>query len=229
LYAFCSANGLENLSCIIHLALLNYASLYEPKTVSNINLSPIVIDSYVGIGEELVEKILETLADGDIVKKYIRYHCEDAAKEFCKSLHFDEAEEELEDEGYIELDCNHCSNTHRIESIYTCMMDIGYTADRKRFVDELKLDNGDIAHELIVMNTNEEHIEKLAGLIVSRLSVSEDKKEDAKNGIVKMLSSVKEISGLIAGISEDAAKTTGSVRKIVEDFTGVSILKDLLG
>ncbi|WP_456403505.1 hypothetical protein [Hydrogenimonas sp.] len=227
LYDFCSNNSLDDLSCIVHLALLNYASLYEPKEAESINLSPIVIDSYVGIGEELVEKMLEALVDGEVVKKYIRYHCKDAEGEFCKSLLYHDAKDELEEEGYIELDCTHCGENHCIDSIDACVMGIGYSADRKQFVDELKLDNGEIARELVVMNTNEEHIEKLAGLIVSRLSISEEKKDEAKSGIVKMLSSVKEISGLIAGISDDAAKTTGSVRKIVEDFTGVSSLKNI--
>ncbi len=68
----------------------------------------------------------------------------------------------------------------------------------------------------------------LANILVSRLTIDQQDKPEAKKGLVKILSSVKEVTGLISGIGDDISKTSTSVKNIVEDFSGISTLKDIL-
>lgn len=66
----------------------------------------------------------------------------------------------------------------------------------------------------------------LANILFSRLQVEKKDEIEAKKGLVKILSSVKEVTGLISGIGEDVSKTSNSVKNIIEDFSGLSSLKD---
>ena len=222
LYKYCKLNGLEDLSCIIQLAFVNYATS-NPSKNKWIYLNPQILDSYMGIGEDAVKEMLEFLSDQtDAVKRSYTFYCPEKEYEFCDA----KSEEELE-EDEIELVCNACDQVHVIHDKKECLYEIDFEGDRDKIVEELKLSKEDIANELVILNTNPEHIDKLAEMIASRLKMSDSQKEEAKNAIVRMLYTVKDISGLIAGISEDVATTTESINKIVKNLSGISFLENL--
>lgn len=223
LYKYCKLNNLEDLSCIIQLAFVNYATA-NPSKNKWIYLNPQILDSFIGIGEDEVEKMLEYLADHtNEIKRSYTVFCPDNEYEFCESV----SDDDINDEEEIELACTYCGETHIIKSLQECPYEIEYEGDRDKIVEELKLSTEDITNELVILNTNPEHIDKLAEMIASRLQITGTQKTEAKNAIVRMLSSIKDISGLIAGISEDVATTTESIKKIVKDLSGISILEDL--
>lgn len=221
LYQHCKDNNYEDLSCIIQFAIVNYISSHKSSN-EWVYLSPQILNSFIGIGENKIIELLKFLSEEtDAVEKTYTIFCPNYEDRVSKGI----TEEEFEDEEH-EIDCNECKEIHSIKDIkhYT----VGYEGNKKQIINDLKIVNQDIAKEIVILNTNEEHIEKLAAIIASRLDVNIPDKENAKNGIVKLLQSVKDVSGLIAGISGDVADTSNSVKDIVENFTGISSLKDIL-
>jgi len=221
LYQHCKDNHYEDLSCIIQFAIVNYISSHKSSN-DWVYLSPEILNSFIGIGEDNIIKLLKFLSEEtDAIEKTFTIFCPNYEDKISKGI----TEEDFEDEEY-EIDCNECKEVHSIKDIKN--YNIGYEGNKEKIISELKIINQDIAKEIVILNTNEEHIEKLATIIASRLDVNTQNKEDAKNGIVRVLQSVKDVSGLIAGISGDVADTSNSVKDIVENFTGISSLKDII-
>jgi len=221
LYQHCKDNHYEDLSCIIQFAIVNYISSHKSSN-DWVYLSPEILNSFIGIGEDNIIKLLKFLSEEtDAIEKTFTIFCPNYEDKISKGI----TEEDFEDEEY-EIDCNECKEVHSIKDIKN--YNIGYEGNKEKIISELKIVNQDIAKEIVILNTNEEHIEKLATIIASRLDVNTQNKEDAKNGIVRVLQSVKDVSGLIAGISGDVADTSNSVKDIVENFTGISSLKDII-
>jgi hypothetical protein len=221
LYQHCKDNHYEDLSCIIQFAIVNYISSHKSSN-DWVYLSPEILNSFIGIGEDNIIELLKFLSEEtDAIEKTFTIFCPNHEDKISKGI----TEEDFEDEEY-EIDCNECKEVHSIKDIKN--YNIGYEGNKEKIISELKIVNQDIAKEIVILNTNEEHIEKLATIIASRLDVNTQNKEDAQNGIVRVLQSVKDVSGLIAGISGDVADTSNSVKDIVENFTGISSLKDII-
>jgi len=221
LYQYCKDNELEDLSCIIHFSIVNYISSHKSNN-EWVYLSPEILNSFVGIGEDKITKLFEYLSENSTaVKKNFETYCPADEDVFCEAL----TQEELEDEEY-EIYCDNCDTIHTPAEIKKTI--INFIGNKEQIINELKIVNQDITKEIVILNTNPEHIDKLANIILSRLNVANEKKEETKTGITKMLQSVKNISGLIAGISGDVADTTNSVRTITEDFIGISTIKDFI-
>jgi len=216
LYDFCKKNHIEEFNCIIHIALFNSVINFS-NSQKYVNLSPKVINNLTGIGEDKSYNLLYEFSENSkIVKKYYLFNCCENTNEYAGSC----MEEEIEDSNEIEIEgCISCDSNH----IYTSaeIKNISFTVDKDRFLDELKISNNDI----VVFNTNEKHMEKLADVLV--LNIQENK-DEAKKGILKYLYSIKNFSSIIADISGDTAKITGNIKKVAEDVSGFSSLKDLL-
>jgi len=227
LYHFCKEHDLEDMACIVQLALVNYATA-NPTKNEWVYLSPKILNSYMGIGEEKIVKLLEYLADKEptAIKRSYQFFCPNFEVE---RKHCDTASDEDFDEGEVELVCDACGEVHTIDEKSKCEYEVDFEGNRKKIVDELRLTSDELAKELVVLNTNEEHMERIAQMLVDRLQVSGAQKREAKNVIYRMLASVKDISGLIAGISEDVATTTSSIKKVAEDLSLVSTLKEIIG
>ncbi|MDD3009640.1 MAG: hypothetical protein PHQ70_12360 [Arcobacter sp.] len=227
LHQFCKENDLEDITCIIQFTLVNYVSSHKSEN-DWVYLSPSKLDSFIGIGEDKIISLLDLLAKeySDSVTISYETFCLDPEheNEFCEAINLEDYEEDEE----IELNCEACNNIHKISNINEIKHIIGYEGNRKNIIENLKISTNDIAREMIVMNTSDSHINKLANIIVSRLEIDKEKEVEAKNGLVKILSSVKDVTGLISGIGEDISSTTNSVRKIIEDFSGLSTIKDIL-
>jgi len=228
LYRYCKDNDLEDLSCIIHFAFVNYLSSHKSKD-EWVYLSSEVINSFVGIGEETVKELLEYLSvESEHVQKSFELICPNdnmshsfGEDDYCETVDA----EDMEDEDF-EVSCNYCGELHTIKEINDYK--IGFVAYKEPILKELKIANQDIVKEIVVLNTNPEHIEKMANIIVSRLNVANTQKEETKQGIAKILHSVKDVSGLIAGISEDVSSTTDSVSNIVKNLSGIGFIEDLI-
>lgn len=221
LYQHCKHNHYEDLSCIIQFAIVNYISSHKSSS-DWVYLSPEILNSFIGIGEDKIIELLKFLSEEtDTIEKTYTIFCPNNEDKICKGI----TEDEFEDVEY-EIDCNECQEIHTRNDIANYKVD--YEGNKEKIISELKIVNQDIAKEIVILNTNEEHIEKLASIIASRLDVKTQDKENAKNGIVKVLQSVKDVSGLIAGISGDVADTSNSVKNIVENFSGISSLKDMI-
>ncbi len=221
LYQYCKDNNFEDLSCIIHFSIVNYISSHKSKN-NWVHLSPEILNSFIGIGEDKITKLFEYLSEHSVaIEKSFEIYCPKNEDFFCEAI----SKEDLEDEEY-EIHCDECDTTHTSLEIKKYLLN--FIGNKEQIIDELKIVNQDIANEIVILNTNEEHIDKLANIILSRLSVQNENKEETKSGIIKMLQSVKDVSGLIAGISGDVADTTSSVKNIIEDFSGISIIKDFI-
>lgn len=221
LYQYCKDNNFEDLSCIMHFSLVNYISSHKSKN-EWVYLSPEILNSFVGIGEDKITELFECIAkNSEAVKKSFGIYCPNNEDMFCEAI----SQEDLENREY-EIYCDDCDAVHTSLEIKKNV--VSFIGNKEQIIDELKIVNQDIAKEIVILNTNEEHIEKLANIILSRLNVQIENKQETKNGITKMLQSVKEVSGLIAGISGDVADTTNSVKNIIEDFSGISTIKDFI-
>ena len=222
LYDFCKSNGLEDLTCIIHIALLNCVSnLSKPQEF--VNLSPGIIDSFTGMGEEKAHALLIAFSENsDIINCYYKFACPEN-KDFSGSL----LKSQIDDEQNIEIEC--CTSCDK-EHIYSIddqeLYSVSFSVHKDKFIDELKISSNEIIKEIVVLNTNEEHIEKLANILVSKLKLKEND-EEVKTGLIKYLHSIKKFTGLIADISGDAAETTGNIKQIAEDLSGFSSIKSL--
>ena len=228
LYLYCKNNDLEDLSCIIHFALVNYLTSHKSKN-EWIYLSVEIINSFVGIGEEKIKELLEYLSiNSEHIQKSYELTCpnDDIAHSFGEDDYCDTVDEEDMQDEYTEVSCNYCGQLHTISEIRDYK--IGFNAHKESIVSELKIANQDIAKEIVVLNTNAVHIEKMADIIVSRLNVDREQKEETKQGITKILHSVKDVSGLIAGIGEDVSSTTDSVTNIVKNLSGLGIIESFI-
>ena len=218
---YCKDNHVEDLACIIHFSLVNYISAHKSQS-EWVHLSPQILNSFVGIGEDKINNLYEYLSEkSDAVKKSYAAYCPINEESFCEAI----SHEDKHDEDY-EIYCDKCDDIHEPSEITNYIL--SYEGNKEQIIEELKIVNQDIAKEIVVLNTNEEHFEKLANIILYRLNVDNENKEETKNGITKMLHSVKDISGLIAGISGDVADTSNSVKTIFENFSGFATLKGFI-
>ena len=221
LYQYCKNNNLEDLSCIIHFSIVNYISSHKSKN-GWVYLSPEILNSFVGIGEDQIINLFEYLSTcSAAVEKSFETYCPSNDEIFCEAI----TQKDFEDEEY-EIFCDQCDTIHTPSEINKHI--VKFEGNKEQIIDELKIANQDITKEIVILNTNEDHVDKLANIILSRLNVQNENKEETKHGITKMLQSVKDISGLISGISGDVADTTTSVKTIVENFSGVSTIKDFI-
>jgi hypothetical protein len=226
LHHFCKENGLEEISCIIQFTIVNYISSHKSQN-EWIYLSPVLLDSFLGIGQDKIVKLLEYLSkESNIITASYKTYCPNVndSDNFCESINLDDYEEDEE----IELVCNHCGNNHIISSINDIKYDVDYEGNKNKILSELRISTHDIAKEITILNTSDKHLDMLADILVSRLQVEKVDKPEAKKGLVKILSSVKDVTELISGIGEDISKTSSSVKNIIEDFSGISTLKDIL-
>jgi len=226
LHHFCKENGLEEISCIIQFTIVNYLSSHKSQN-EWVYLSPSFLDSFLGIGQDKIIELFEYLSTkSDFITKSYSTYCPDEVEydKFCEAINLKDYEEDEE----IELHCGHCGEVHTIENINDIRFNIDYEGNKSKILDELKISSNDIAKEITVLNTSDKHLDMLANILVSRLQIEKENKPEAKNVLVKILGSVKEVTGLISGIGEDVAKTSESVKNIVEDFSGISTLKDML-
>ncbi len=224
LYSFCKSNKIEDLSCILHITLLNCVVSLSKKQ-KYVNLSPKVIDGFSGIGEERAFQLLEQLSiESELINKYYIFKCLNDLDETASSLN----ESEIDDIENIEIgNCHRCNTPHTYNLNDKDVYEIGFSADREKVIDELKLTNNDIIKEMVVINTNEEHIDKLANILISKLQLQNANKEEVKTGMIKYLHTIKSFSGVIADITGDAATATGNIKQIAEDLSGFSSIKDL--
>lgn len=218
LSSFCEINDLKDLTCILHITLLNYVANLSKKQ-ANVNLSPKVIDGFSGIGETNAIKLLEYLSDhSDLIQKYYVFKCRDDLRETSESLNSTDI---VDDDIEIE-ECHSCGKIHVYNLTETQFYDIGFSAKREKVIEELNFNSAEVFKEIVILNTNEDHIERLAKILTSKLKLSTSDQETAKEGMIKYLHSVKSFSSVIAGISGDLADTTGNIKKMVEDVTGFS-------
>ncbi len=225
LHHFCKENGLEEISCIIQFTIVNYLSSHKSQN-EWVYLSPSFLDSFLGIGEEKIVKLFEYLSTkSDFITKSYSTYCPDELEndKFCEAINLNDYEEDEE----IELHCEHCEKIHTISKIEDIKFSMDYEGNKSKILNELRISSNDIAKEITVLNTSEKHLDMLANILVSRLQIEKENKPEAKNVLVKILGSVKEVTGLISGIGEDVAKTSESVKNIVEDFSGISTFKDI--
>lgn len=224
LHHFCKENGLEEINCIIQFTIVNYLSSHKSQN-EWVYLSPSFLDSFLGIGQDKIIELFEYLSTkSDFITKSYSTYCPDEVEydKFCEAINLKDYEEDEE----IELHCEHCGVIHTINNIEDIKFTIDYEGNKSKILDELKISSNDIAKEITVLNTSDKHLDMLANILFSRLQVEKKDEIEAKKGLVKILSSVKEVTGLISGIGEDVSKTSNSVKNIIEDFSGLSSLKD---
>jgi len=223
LYNFCKTNHIEDLNCILHITLLNCIANLSKKQ-KFVNISPKVIDGFSGIGEELAFDLLNELSnENTLIKKYYIFKCPDDGYETSGSIN----DNEIDDYHNIQIEaCYRCHQEHQYDIDLDKTYEIGFSANREKTIEELKLTNNDIIKEMVVINTNPEHIDKIANILISKLKLQPEKKEEVKIGMIKYLHSIKNFSGLIADITGDAATTTGNIKQIAEDLSGFSSIKE---
>jgi len=234
LYLFCRNNNLEEISCLIHLSLLNYISSYKQNN-EWININPELIAVPLGIKTHIIEKLLTFLSEKNpsAIQKDCRFYCpekiiEENKYEFCNSI----SEIDFKEDEIFEAHCFACGEIHEFE--YEKLKDydyeIGFIGNKQILLRELSLSEQDIIKELLIINTNENTLDKLANLIVDKISSQEKQinKEKTKKGILKLLYLTKETTGLIKGITGDTADTITNLRKIGEEIAGLGFIKDLL-
>lgn len=227
LYLYCKENDLEDITCIIQFTIVNYLSSHKSSN-EWIHLSSQIIDSFLGIGEDKIDGLFKFLSEfyPDYISKNYETFCPDDEfkDQFCQAISIEGYEKDEE----IELSCFACGKVHKISNINEIEYKISYEGNKTKIIENLRIKSSDIAREMIVVNTSEEHLNKLAEILVSRLTVEKGKEEETKKGLVKILGSVKEVTGLISGIAEDVSSTSKSVKDIIEDFTGFSSLRDFI-
>ncbi|AZV46885.1 hypothetical protein C3L23_06235 [Nautilia sp. PV-1] len=232
LYLYCRNNKLEDISCLIHLSFLNYISSYK-TTIEWININPELIAIPLGLDEKIIENLLKDLSNNysEVIQKDYRFFCpakieDENSYEYCDSI----SENDFKEEYFFEADCSACGDMHEFEyeNINKYKYEIGYIGHKEKLLKELSLSEQDILKELLIINTNENNLDKLANLIVEKIAQEKQiNKDETKKGILKLLYLTKETTGLIKGISGDAADTITNVRKIAEEFSGIGIIKDL--
>jgi len=232
LYLYCRKNNLEDISCLIHLSLLNYISNYKIEN-EWININPELIAVPLGIETHAIEELFAFLSEKNpsAIQKDYRFYCpekiiEEKKYEFCNSI----SENDFKEDEIFEADCFACGNMHEFEyeNLNEYDYEIGFVGHKETLLKELSLSEQDIIKELLIINTNENYLDKLANIIVDKIAQEKQiNKEETKKGILKFLYLTKETTGLIKGITGDAADTITNLRKIGEEAVGLGFLKDL--
>jgi hypothetical protein len=232
LYRYCRNNKLEDISCLIHISFLNYIANYKIEN-EWINLNPEVIAIPLGLKIDTIKSLLIYLSKNypDIIEKDYRFFCPNKLEigkyKFCESI----SENNFKEEEIFEAYCVSCGEMHEFEyeNIDNYKYKIGFSGHREKLLEELSLSEQDMLKELFILNTNENNLDKLANLIVKNIAQEKTiDKVETKKGILKLLYLTKETTGLIKGISGDAADTVRNVRKIGEEITGLSAFKDFI-
>lgn len=220
---FCNENNLNDLQCIIHIALLNYVSNLSKNSTSGINISPKIFDSFTGIGEEKANQLFKFLSkETNYMDIYYEFDCPE------KNIYsFSILEKDITDPENIEMNdgCSACDEYHTF-SISDSSYKISYLGHREEIIKELSL-SGESIRNFIVLNTNEDNFEKLAKILVSNIKIEAEKKEEVEKGLFKYMQTIKKFTGLVADITEDGSKITGNVKNIFEDVSGLSTLISL--
>lgn len=223
LYQFCEDKNIKELSCIIHFSIVNYVSSHK-STYEWVYLSDTILNSFIGLEKDIILDLFEYLSSKStsIKKNYMLFCPEEKDLNYnCDSIE----EEDFLDKDF-EMSCLNCNKLHTVSEIKS--YETRYIGNKKEILDGLSIANQDIIKEMLVLNTSSEHLDKLADIIVSRLDLNKENKVEAKSGILKILGSVKEVTGLISGIAGDVSSTSKSVKDIIEDFTGLSTLRDYI-
>ena len=225
LHLYCKDNELTELVCIIHLALLNYASNFSKEHIDWVNISPLILNSYIGIGEERTKELLSYLANNtsNYIEEEYRFNCKKFIDDYGVTIEKNDFEE-----GEQALDpCSKCDSFHTY-SLEVDKYELGFSGQVESIQKDLKLSDEDITKELVILNTNEEHVDKIANIIVSKLKLEVSKQPEAKKGIIKYLHSFREFTSVLADISGDASSITENVVKIGKDASGMTDLIDVL-
>lgn len=225
LHLYCKENNLAELACIVHIALLNYISNFSKEHIDWTNISPLVLNSYIGIGEDKTIDLLSYLAantSGYILEEY-RFNCKNFVDDYGVTI---EKDDFVENEKTLDP-CQKCDGFHSY-SLNIDKVEYGFSGNVKAIQEDLKLSDEDISKELIILNTNEEHVDKIANILVSKLKLEISKQPEAKKGIIKYLHSFREFTSVLADISGDASAITENVVKIGKDASGMTDLLDLL-
>lgn len=228
LYHYCEQNDLKDLSCIIHFSIVNYITTHKSQE-NDLYISAEVLASYIGISEDEINNMLNYLSENSTsIRKYYALYCpnyeieNDQEREYyCDGIEADIFEDKDE-----EVSCMYCNELHTIDEINE--YETQYIAQKNMVLKELEIATQNIIKEMMVLNINEDNLNKLAKILMSRIEVEPKDKEKAKSGITKLLYNVKEVSGLISGISGDVADTANSIRKIGENAVGIETLKDII-
>lgn len=232
LYLYCRDNNLEDISCLIHLSLLNYISNYKGEN-EWININPELIAVQLGIKTQIIEELFAFLSEKNpfTIQKDYRFYCpekiiEENKYEFCNSV----SEDEFKEDEIFEADCFACGDIHEFEykDLDKYDYETGFVGHKETLLKELSLSEQDIIKELLIINTNENYLDKLANIIVDKIAQEKQiNKEETKKGVLKFLYLTKETTGLIKGITGDTADTITNLRKIGEEAVGLGFLKDL--
>ena len=227
LHQYCKDNDLKELTCIIHIAFINYTSNFSKDFLEWVNISPLVLNNYIGIGETKIIDLLSFLSQTSpeyILKEY-RFNCKNEA--FLESYGVTIEEEDFVENEQCTDPCNKCDEFHTY-SLSTDKYVMGFSGKIKDILIDLKLTDEDISKELVIMNTNEDHVEKIANLLVLKLNLPNGKEEEAKKGIIKYMHTFREFTKVLSDISGDASKIKKNIVNIGKDATGISDLKDIL-
>lgn len=221
---YCNENHLQDIQCVIHIALLNYVSNLSKSTTNNINISPIILNSFIDIGIDNVEKLFTFIATNtEYMDIYYEFKCKEK-----DGFSFSILEKNIEDKNCIEMDegCSTCEEYHTY-SLQEDDYKISYLGYRDKISKELSLSDTSITNYM-VLNTNEENFEKLAKIIVSNLKIDNTEKKEVEKGLFKYMQSIKKFTGLVADISDDGSKITGNIKTMIEDVVGFSSVKEII-
>ena len=227
LHQYCEDNDLKQFTCIVHIALLNYTANFSKKHDDWLNFSPLVLNSYIGIGEEKINKLLLFLSEKlpEYIEVEYRYNCKDV--NFNDMFGITILKNDFIENQSSDEPCLRCSEFHSY-SLMTDKYELGFSGNSLKILEDLKLSDEDIIKELVVINTNEEHLDKIANILVSKLKLEKSKEPEAKKGIIKYMHTFREFTKVLSDISGDAATITENVIKIGKDATGITDLKDVL-
>jgi hypothetical protein len=223
LYQFCKDNDLNDIHCIIHIALLNYVSNLSKSPRDEVNISPKIFDSFVGIGLARTNALFQFISNyTSSIDIYYEFDCLEK-----EGYSFSILKRDIQNEDEIVMDegCSLCDNYHTF-SLKENSYKISYIGYKKAIIDELSL-NGQNIRDFMILNTNENNFEKLAKILVSNLKISNKEKVDVEKGLFKYMQSIKKFTGLVADISDDGSKITGNVKNMIEDLTLISSVKDI--
>lgn len=222
---FCRDEKIEDLQCIIHLALLNYVANLS-KAQKEVSLSPKVISGFTGLCEDQSIKLLEIFAEkNEFIKKYYVFKCLEDSLQFAVSIN----EDEIDDKTNIVIEnCQNCNTSHQynLDTDDKHLFLFGFSANKSEVIKELKVTGEEFMSNLFVLNTDDSHLDRLATILVSKLKAKDSDKEIAKKGIIKYLHTIKDFTGVIASISSDGATTTKNIKNMLEDLSGFSSIKD---
>jgi len=222
---YCSENNLQDIQCVIHIALLNYVSNLTKSKSETINISPIILDSFIDIGIEKVKELFQFISKNtEYIDIYYEFKCKEK-----DGFSFSILDKDIEDKNYIEMNegCSTCEEYHKYTLDEKDSYIVSYLGYREKISKELSLSDTSITNYM-VLNTNEDNFEKLAKIIVSNLRVNKSEKKEVEKGLFKYMQSIKKFTGLVADISDDGSKITGNIKTMIEDVSGFSSIKEII-